>query len=265
MDSSRRYIGIEVPNWMCCIQLTKREESAMHATTVAIDLAKGVFELAYADDDHRIVARKRLSQLADRVVRHESSAGAVISHERYWPAERGQVHFSDSGKMNPTLLWLARCFLRRANSGLDQNAVSNKETRHEAGHDIGLVHRGKVRGIDDVDLCLRCIAQVRQRTGGCEIVVATAPEHQHRHFQFLQRALPERITLDVGAVVKPQIVAGVAHARTLPGFDHYEQRLRVSSVAAFLRKRGRIHIRQPKAIGCSALVEFQVAVSPVFT
>jgi transposase len=64
MDSSRRYIGIEVPNWMCCIQLTKREESAMHATTVAIDLAKDVFELAYADDDHRIVARKRLSRRA---------------------------------------------------------------------------------------------------------------------------------------------------------------------------------------------------------
>jgi transposase len=64
MDSSRRYIGIEVPNWMCCIQLTKREESAMHATTVAIDLAKDVFELAYADADHRIVARKRLSRRA---------------------------------------------------------------------------------------------------------------------------------------------------------------------------------------------------------
>jgi transposase len=36
----------------------------MHATTVAIDLAKDVFELVYADDDHRIVARKRLSRRA---------------------------------------------------------------------------------------------------------------------------------------------------------------------------------------------------------
>src|SRR5579871_2387272 len=27
MDSSRRYIGIEVPNWMCCIQLTRHERS----------------------------------------------------------------------------------------------------------------------------------------------------------------------------------------------------------------------------------------------
>jgi transposase len=36
----------------------------MHATTVAVDLAKDVFELAYADADHRIVARKRLSRRA---------------------------------------------------------------------------------------------------------------------------------------------------------------------------------------------------------
>jgi hypothetical protein len=34
----------------------------MHATTVAIDLAKDVFELAFADADHRILERKRLSR-----------------------------------------------------------------------------------------------------------------------------------------------------------------------------------------------------------
>ena len=32
----------------------------MHATTVAVDLAKEVFELAFADADYRIVQRKRL-------------------------------------------------------------------------------------------------------------------------------------------------------------------------------------------------------------
>jgi len=36
----------------------------MHATTVAVDLAKMVFELAFADGDHRIVQRKRLSRAA---------------------------------------------------------------------------------------------------------------------------------------------------------------------------------------------------------
>lgn len=36
----------------------------MHATTVAIDLAKGVFELAFADAEHHIVERKRLTRRA---------------------------------------------------------------------------------------------------------------------------------------------------------------------------------------------------------
>lgn len=36
----------------------------MHATTVAVDLAKDVFELALADQDHRLIARKRLSRAA---------------------------------------------------------------------------------------------------------------------------------------------------------------------------------------------------------
>ncbi len=36
----------------------------MHATTVAVDLAKDVFDLAYADAAHRIVGRKRLSRRA---------------------------------------------------------------------------------------------------------------------------------------------------------------------------------------------------------
>jgi len=39
-----------------------REESAMHATTVAIDLAKDVFELAFADTRNRVLERKRLSR-----------------------------------------------------------------------------------------------------------------------------------------------------------------------------------------------------------
>lgn len=38
----------------------------MHATTVAIDLAKVIFELAFVDADHRIVQRKRLSRAALR-------------------------------------------------------------------------------------------------------------------------------------------------------------------------------------------------------
>ena len=36
----------------------------MHASTVAIDLAKEVFELAFADAQGRIIERKRLSRRA---------------------------------------------------------------------------------------------------------------------------------------------------------------------------------------------------------
>jgi len=88
MDSSRRYIGIEVPNWMCCIQLTKREESAMHATTVAVDLAKEIFELAFADADHHIVQRKRLSRRTfGRVLENHLPVRVVMearSSAHYW-------------------------------------------------------------------------------------------------------------------------------------------------------------------------------------
>src|SRR5690606_10677799 len=41
-----------------------REESVMHATTVAIDLAKEVFELAFADASGHVLERKRLSRKA---------------------------------------------------------------------------------------------------------------------------------------------------------------------------------------------------------
>ena len=40
----------------------EREESDMHATTVAIDLAKNVFQVAIADADNRVVQQHRLSR-----------------------------------------------------------------------------------------------------------------------------------------------------------------------------------------------------------
>lgn len=36
----------------------------MHATTVAVDLAKDVFELAFADGQGRVIERKRLTRRA---------------------------------------------------------------------------------------------------------------------------------------------------------------------------------------------------------
>src|SRR6516225_4744413 len=65
-----------------------REESAMHATTVAIDLAKEVFELAFADAQARVVERRRLSR---RVFAHALDNRAPLhvimeacSSAHYW-------------------------------------------------------------------------------------------------------------------------------------------------------------------------------------
>jgi transposase len=51
----------------------------MHATTVAIDLAKDVFELAFADAQNRIVERKRLSRAAfSRCLQNRPALRVVI-------------------------------------------------------------------------------------------------------------------------------------------------------------------------------------------
>ena len=60
----------------------------MHATTVAIDLAKEVFELAFADADHQIVQRKRLSRRTfGRVLENHAPVRVVMeacSSAHYW-------------------------------------------------------------------------------------------------------------------------------------------------------------------------------------
>jgi transposase len=64
MDSSRFVFGIIVPAGVmwCGGQRNNRKESEMDATTVAVDLAKNVFELAVADRHWKIVERKRLTR-----------------------------------------------------------------------------------------------------------------------------------------------------------------------------------------------------------
>jgi transposase len=60
----------------------------MHATTVAIDLAKEVFELAFTDADHQIVQRKRLSRRTfGRVLENYAPVRVVMeacSSAHYW-------------------------------------------------------------------------------------------------------------------------------------------------------------------------------------
>lgn len=60
----------------------------MHATTVAIDLAKDVFELAYADAQGRIIGRKRLSRRAFGRILEQSPPTRVVMEAcgsaHYW-------------------------------------------------------------------------------------------------------------------------------------------------------------------------------------
>jgi transposase len=59
MDSSRFLRGIIAVN---CDSQSHQEEADMDATTVAVDLAKDVFEVALANRAHRIIGRKRLTR-----------------------------------------------------------------------------------------------------------------------------------------------------------------------------------------------------------
>src|SRR5437868_2236146 len=60
MDSSRCFRGIIAANlW---VTPRNQEEAEMDATTIAVDLAKDVFEVAAANRADRIIERKRLTR-----------------------------------------------------------------------------------------------------------------------------------------------------------------------------------------------------------
>ncbi|MEZ5661395.1 MAG: hypothetical protein R3E83_23660 [Burkholderiaceae bacterium] len=50
----------------------------MNATTVAVDLAKNVFQLAIADEHHRIVATKRLNRSQFERFFHNREVGKIV-------------------------------------------------------------------------------------------------------------------------------------------------------------------------------------------
>ena len=63
MDACRSLCGIMVPSrvmW-CSVSVTAQEASEMNATTVAVDLAKNVFQLAIADERWRVIRGERLT------------------------------------------------------------------------------------------------------------------------------------------------------------------------------------------------------------
>jgi transposase len=88
MDSPRSF-GIIVPaGVMWCECQRNQEESEMNATTVAVDLAKNVFQLAYADANWRVISTARLSRSQFQRCFHNSGISLVIMEAcgcaHYW-------------------------------------------------------------------------------------------------------------------------------------------------------------------------------------
>jgi transposase len=87
MDSSRFLRGIIAVN--CGVAPHNQEETDMDATTVAVDLAKDVFEVALANRAHRIIERKRLTRRQFESFLDGLSAGTAVVMEacgtaHYW-------------------------------------------------------------------------------------------------------------------------------------------------------------------------------------
>src|SRR5687767_10721402 len=88
MDSPRSF-GIIVPaGVMWCECQRNQEEPEMNATTVAVDLAKNVFQLAYADPSWKVITTSRLSRSQFQRCFHNSSVSLVIMEAcgtaHYW-------------------------------------------------------------------------------------------------------------------------------------------------------------------------------------
>jgi transposase len=88
MDSPRSF-GIIVPaGVMWCECQRNQEESEMNATTVAVDLAKNAFQLAYADANWKVISTSRLTRSQFQRCFHNSSVSLVIMEAcgcaHYW-------------------------------------------------------------------------------------------------------------------------------------------------------------------------------------
>ncbi len=95
MDSSRSF-GIMVPSWVIGWRQHKREESDMNPTTVAVDLAKSVFQVAVADGHWRVTEQHRLTRAQfERFFDNRAVALVVMEacgsahHWGRWLSDRG--------------------------------------------------------------------------------------------------------------------------------------------------------------------------------
>src|SRR5437867_11575987 len=64
MDSSRDSRGIDVPESPCVAERSEKEEPCMKSTTIAVDVAKEVLEVALSVRPGQGIQQKRLSRAA---------------------------------------------------------------------------------------------------------------------------------------------------------------------------------------------------------
>jgi transposase len=93
MDSSRDSRGIECQSQPCALESSREEESEMHSTTIAVDLAKSVFEVAVSQRPGRVSERHRLSRgQFSRFLSERAPATLVMEAcgtAHYWGREAG--------------------------------------------------------------------------------------------------------------------------------------------------------------------------------
>jgi transposase len=93
MDSSRDLRGIYVPKSPCAPECPGEEESEMHSTTIAVDLAKSVFEVAVSQRPGKVTERHRLSRgQFSRFLAEQAPATVVMEAcgtAHFWGREAG--------------------------------------------------------------------------------------------------------------------------------------------------------------------------------
>jgi transposase len=91
MDSSRDSNGICVPESPYASKCLEEEESEMHSTTIAVDLAKSVFEVAVSQRAGRVSERRRLSRAQFRRFLGEREPSTLLMEAcgtaHYWGRE----------------------------------------------------------------------------------------------------------------------------------------------------------------------------------
>src|SRR5262245_7851663 len=151
MDSSRDSRGIECQSRLCALECPGEEESEMQHTTIAVDLAKSVFEVAISQRVGRVTERRRLTRPQfSRFLAEQAPATVVMEAcgtSHYWGRE-AEARGHRAVLLPPYAVH--RYVLRNKTDGADAKAlleaIRNEEIRPVPvksvdQHVVGALHR----------------------------------------------------------------------------------------------------------------------------